>query len=109
MAMIGIGASSAIALPRPMVEPPPMATAQSAPSSAASARALRALSIGTCISAPSWMPARLEPSSSPTFSAWARCGGVQRTSARVDPIASTSSRIEASFPDPKTTREGSAV
>ncbi len=62
MARIGSPESSAIALPRPVVEPPPMATAQSASSRRATSRASRAVSIGTCITARSNTPAAWSPS-----------------------------------------------
>src|ERR1700689_425154 len=56
MAMIGRPLSSAMALPSPMVEPPPMATQQSASRFLAAALASRAVSIGTCITAPGKIP-----------------------------------------------------
>ncbi len=51
MAMMGSLVSTAIALARPMVEPPPIATMQSAAMRRAISRAARAVSTGTCITA----------------------------------------------------------
>ena len=83
-----------------------MATAQSAPSWRATSRASRAVSIGTCITARSKMPAARAPSNWATCSAEARCSGVLSTSARAAPSASISRGSWASEPAPKTTRDG---
>ncbi len=109
MARIGSPDWSAMALPRPMVEPPPMATAQSAPQRAASSRASRAVSIGTCITALGNRPAARSPSSSATRRALSTCSGVLSTSARFAPRRSISPGSSRSAPGPKTTREALAV
>ena len=108
MARIGSGDSSAIALPRPVVEPPPIATAQSAPTRAASSRAARATSIGTCITARANTPAHRSPSRFATSSACAACSGVASTSARLraEPLDLARQLVE-SAPAPNTTRPGS--
>jgi hypothetical protein len=95
-----------MALPRPVVEPPPTATAQSAPSWRATSRASRAVSIGTCITARSKIPAALSPSICAMRSADARCSGVDSTSARRAPSASISLPSCEREPGPNTTRPG---
>ena len=75
-ARIGSDDVSAIALPRPVVDPPPIATAQSAPTYAAYSRASRAVSTGTCITAFANTPAAREPNRSASASACSRCCGV---------------------------------
>ncbi len=97
-----------MALPRPVVEPPPMATAQSALAALAASRARRAVSIGTCIAAPSNTPTARSPSSAAARSASARWPGVLSTSTRVAPSRATSSGRRASVPAPKTTRVAGA-
>jgi hypothetical protein len=62
-----------------------MAMAQSAPSWWATSRACRAVSMGTCMTAWSKMPAQREPISAATRSALARWPGVHSTSARLRP------------------------
>ncbi len=93
-----------MALPSPVVEPPPTATAQSASSRRASSRASRATSIGTCITARANTPALLAPSMPATRSAVAACSGVVSTSARRAPRRSTSSGSRLSAPWPNKTR-----
>ena len=109
MATIGSPESSAMALPSPVVEPPPMATAQSAPRARATSRASRAVSIGTCIAAFAKTPAERSPRSADTRSADADCSGVDSTSARRAPSRSISGPNCASEPAPKITRAGCAV
>ncbi len=79
MATIGIPVSRAMALPSPVVEPPPNATAQSAPASRARAVASRALSTGTCMTAPGYTPADSGPRRSAMRRASACWFGVQST------------------------------
>src|SRR5258706_1014476 len=101
---MGSRESSAIALPRPVVEPPPIATAQSAPTRRASSRASRADSIGTCITAFGKTPAARAPSIAATRSAESTCSGVDRISARLAPRRSISRSRYFRLPAPKTTR-----
>ncbi len=98
-----------MALPSPVVEPPPIATAQSTPSCLASSRASRPVSNGTCITARSNTPTARAPSTPATISAEARCSGVDGTRARLQPSASISRISCASAPAPGMTRAGWAV
>src|SRR5579883_2656336 len=107
--MMGRPLSSAIALPSPVVEPPPIATAQSPPSRLASARAARAVSIGTCITASAKMPAARSPRRPVASSARSRCSGKESTIAFPAPSRATSSASRSKLPTPKITREGSWV
>ena len=83
--MTGRPCSSAIALPRPIAEPPPTATQPSAPSSAATWRARWATSIGTCMRASGRTPAARAPSAAATARPVSSCSGEHRTSTRVSP------------------------
>ena len=105
-ARIGSTDSSAMALPSPIVEPPPIATQQSAPSSPAISRAACATSTGTCITACAQMPAARSPRIAATRSASGRCSGVDKMSARRAPSVDSSSGSLSSAPHSNTTREG---
>src|SRR6218665_3246070 len=109
MATIGRPMSSAIALARPMVEPPTSATTPSAPSDVAYAHALCAPSPGTCMRAPSTTPTQRSPTTA--AAAWATVDscGVHSTSARSTPNAATSSVRRARLPGANTTRAGDAL
>jgi hypothetical protein len=101
---------TAIALARPVVEPPPTATTQSKPPEpAANSSACSVTDTGVCMAAPSNLAAASGPSSFSTSSpASASCGPVS-TSARFRPSRSTSSRTWVREPTPNTTRTGWGV
>ena len=90
MAITGTPESSASALARPVVEPPPIATRQLASTLCTTSSAALTVSTGTCIAASQNVPAACGPSSSTTRAASAFCPGVESTSARSAPISSTS-------------------
>ena len=100
---------SAIALPKPMVEPPPITTQQSAPSDAASRRASSASSTGVCITTLSNTPATKCFRELDTTSAILARPGVEIARTRFAPRRPTSAASCATEPGPNTTREGSPV
>ena len=91
----GQGRGQRDGLARPMVEPPPTATQQSAPRRAASARAASADSSGTCITAPGCTPAAHLPGPVPPVPQRPLAGRGQPPARRA-PSAATSSGSRAS-------------
>ena len=85
--MIGRREVIAIALARPVVEPPPTQTSRSMPCSAAAARAFSAVSMGTCITT-SWCQSATSMSA-----ATVRAIGVSKSEA----ITITRPRAEAGY------------
>src|SRR3954465_4815906 len=98
---------SAIALPKPMVEPPPMATQQSASTDFAISRPAPTAFTGVCITAWSKTPATFNPLAS-ALTMRAR-PGVEISSGRFAPRRSTSAASSAARPAPNTTRIGMAT
>jgi hypothetical protein len=95
---------SAIALPSPVVDPPPSDTSTSAAASRAAFTARSVTSTGVCIAASVNTPALSAPSCCASAMALSFCCGVESTNARACFSARTSSPTRASVPDPKTTR-----
>ena len=98
---------SAIALPKPIVEPPPMAMQQSASTELAMSRAASTALSGVCITAWSKMPATCSPRAMER-TICAR-PGVEMRSARFAPSLCTSAASCATAPAPNTTRVGMAT
>ena len=106
-ATIGSDEVSAIALPKPMVEPPPTAMQQSASTDFAMARAASTAAIGVCITAWSNRPATFKSlATERTISARP---GVDISNARFAPRRSTSAASCETAPAPNTTRAGMAT
>ena len=106
-ATIGSAEVSAIALPKPMVEPPPTVMQQSAPRDFAISRAASTALIGVCITAWSKMPAIFK--SRATERTMSALPGVEMSSTRVAPSRSTSAASCETAPAPNTTRAGMAT
>lgn len=98
-----------MALPRPVVEPPPRATVQSAPVARTASGARPVTSTGVCVAASAKTPADRSSRRAAIPSASGRCCGVESTSAPRRQSARTSSSTRARVPAPNTTRAGSAV
>ena len=98
---------SAIALPKPMVEPPPTAMQQSAPTDFAIVRAASTAAIGVCITAWSKRPATFK--SCATERTISARPGVEMSSARLAPRRSTSAASCETAPAPNTTRAAMAT
>ena len=98
---------SAIALPKPMVEPPPTVTQQSAPRDLAISRASFTAPAGACITTLSKTPATLMSFDSKEIIA--DRPGVESMSTRFAPSRSNSAGNCATEPAPNTTRDGRPV
>src|SRR5579875_2434688 len=96
----------AIALPSPMVDPPPSATIQSARAAAKALIARAVTSTGVCIAASANTPAAR--SLSEAASAWAASfwAGVDKINARCRSAADNSSASRLTLPAPNTMRAG---
>src|SRR3954452_5995024 len=96
-----------MALPRPVVDPPPTATTASAPRSFTTRSASSVTPTGVCMTAPAKTPADRSPSEAAILLACASARpGVLSTSARRAQTRSTSGPSRASVPAPKITRVG---
>src|SRR2546427_2006174 len=109
MATIGMGRSSATALPRPVAEPPPTVTTVSASPSRASLLAASASAIGTCGRTSEIVPTMRSPSRAPSWCAHCRPERSAMSMIRCPPRRSISSGTRAKAPSPNTTRPGRAL
>ncbi len=95
---------AASALDSPVVEPPPIATTQSALLERSTPSACSVTSTGVCMAAPSKRAASSGPSDSPTRCATSSSRLLASRSTRLPPTLSTSARTCEMVPEPKTTR-----
>src|SRR5580704_13049407 len=93
-----------MALPSPVVEPPPRLTTAEAPLARKAWSALSVTSTGVCMAAPGKIPTARPRRLSASFSASAFWCGVESTSALSWPSLRTSSSTRAMVPAPNTTR-----
>src|SRR5258706_9045926 len=108
MATIGIGRSSATALPRPVAEPPPTVTTVSASRSRASFLATSASAIGTCGRTSEIVPTIRAPSRATSCCPHCRPERSAMSRIRCPPSRSISSGTRAKTPSPNTPRPGRA-
>ena len=104
IATCGRPVRSAIALARPIVEPPPTATSPSTRSRATTAIAASVTSTGVCIRAPAKRAPARGPSRPAISSASPAWPGVESTSARATPSPSATSPTSPRRPGPNRTR-----